>query len=261
MIKVHTLPAFHDNYLWLFHLEDSKKAYVVDPGDAKVVLEALESLSLDLAGIMLTHHHPDHTGGVEELLRFRSVPVFGPNSSHIPWVSHPFTDNGTLSLAPDLVFRAIEVPGHTLDHIAWYREATTQDQAVLFCGDTLFAGGCGRLFEGTAQQMHHSLSKLAALPRNTAVYCAHEYTLANLAFASEVEPGNKRLEERVNTSRALREAGTPTVPSTIGLELETNPFMRCHASDVKRAADKRAKQPLDSEDKVLACIREWKDSF
>jgi len=261
MIKVHTLPAFTDNYLWLFHSEGSSDAYVVDPGDGGLVLEALEKLSLNLAGILITHHHADHTGGIAQLLDFKAVPVYGPNSTNIPLVSHPFKHGETLKLSAELTFEVLEVPGHTLDHIAWFCPAHGSQQPLLFCGDTLFAGGCGRLFEGSAAQMHHSLSLLAELPENTAIHCAHEYTLANLAFAQAVEPNNRSLKQRVIDAQALRDKGLPTVPSTMALELETNPFMRCHTESVKNSLEIKLGRAINTADELLGAVRTWKDSF
>jgi len=261
MIKVHTLPAFSDNYLWLFHSEGSSDAYVVDPGDGTVVQEALEALSLNLAGILITHHHADHTGGIAQLLNNKAVPVYGPDSANIPLVSHPFKHGEILKLSPELFFEVIEVPGHTLDHIAWFCPANGAQRPLLFCGDTLFAGGCGRLFEGSAAQMHQSLALLAKLPENTAVHCAHEYTLANLAFAQAVEPNNRSLNQRVIDAQALRDEGLPTVPSTIGLELETNPFMRCNTKSVKKSLETKLGRAINTAHELLGAVRTWKDSF
>jgi hydroxyacylglutathione hydrolase len=264
MIKVHTLPAFNDNYLWLFHLEGSSDAYVVDPGDANVVIEALRDLSLDLSGILITHHHGDHTGGIGALLEHKAVPVFGPDSANIPQITQTFRQGEILELAPNLKFDVLEVPGHTLDHIAWFcnTQALSHPQApLLFCGDTLFAGGCGRLFEGSPSQMLNSLSKLAALPSDTAVHCAHEYTLANLAFAQVADPENKALKARSEEAKALRQAGKPTVPSALSQELNTNPFLRCARPELLRSARNFKASTGDQAAEVFASIREWKDSF
>jgi len=259
MMIIHTLPAFNDNYLWLFHEQGSNDAYVVDPGDPAVVTAALKRHSLKLNGILITHHHADHTGGVESLVQDWQVPVYGPNSPHIPQVSHFFGDGETLTLSDSLALQAISVPGHTLDHIAWFTES--DGQARLFCGDTLFAGGCGRMFEGDPAQMHHSLSKLGQLPGNTLVYCAHEYTLANLAFALAVEPENKALQTRWVDAQAIRKRAEPTVPTSIAVELETNPFLRCSEPTVKLAAEHESGQTLSSAWQVFGAVRQWKDSF
>lgn len=255
-LKVIIVPAFSDNYLWLFHRVGETDAYIVDPGDAKPVLAALEQHGLTLAGILITHHHPDHTGGIDELLKHRQVPVYGPATGSVPQVDHPVTEGQALGIA-GVNFSVIEVPGHTLDHIAYYSE----EAALVFCGDTLFAGGCGRLFEGTPAQMHQSLSKLAKLPGETKVYCAHEYTLANLAFAKAVESGNAALIDRIDQASLTRQNKQPTVPTTIALENATNPFMRSHIPEVVESAKSHSGEPLNSGAEVLAAVRAWKDQF
>lgn len=256
-INVIAVPAFSDNYLWLFHRSNEQQAYVVDPGDAKPVLAALEKHQLELAGILITHHHMDHTGGIDRLLSHRAVPVYGPGGGSVPQVNHPVGDGDSLELPNGMTFSVFAVPGHTLDHIAYY----CGTENVLFCGDTLFAGGCGRLFEGTAAQMYQSLRKLAALPGNTRVYCAHEYTLANLTFAKAVEGGNQDLLRRLEQDRAQRQRDLPTVPSTIALENATNPFLRSHITAVKTAAEHYAGENLPKPEDVLAAVRRWKDNF
>lgn len=259
MIKVIPVPAFQDNYFWLFHTEGSNQAYVVDPGEAEPVLAALKHKGLQLAGILITHHHWDHTGGIDQLLTSFDVPVYGPKSQNIRQITHTLRQGDTLSLSEELQFQVLEVPGHTLDHLAYFCPESTQP--LLFCGDTLFAGGCGRLFEGSAEQMHHSLSKLAELPTATAVYCAHEYTLSNLAFAQAVEGSNTKLIERINREEQKRSQQQPTVPSTIGLELATNPFLRCAESSVIDSVQSREGCEFDSPAEVLAAVRRWKDNF
>lgn len=258
MLKIIPVPAFADNYLWLLHPEDSSLAYVVDPGSAAPVEEALAKYGLNLAGILVTHHHGDHIGGIQELTENRAIPVYGPDSRNIPLVTHPLSDGDTIRLAEQFDFQVIAVPGHTLDHIAFY----CADEAVLFCGDTLFAGGCGRMFEGTPEQMYGSLAKLAQLPPETAVYCAHEYTLANLKFAQAVEPDNEKLQHRVVHAEHTRAFGSPTVPSTIGLELDTNPFLRARVPAVILAAKKQHNSADTSEPSaIFAVLRAWKDNF
>lgn len=259
-INVITVPAFHDNYLWLFHLAGRDQAFVVDPGDAAPVEQALQSHQLQLAGILITHHHPDHTGGINALLKRRNIPVYGPAGGSVPQVDHPLREGDTLQLTPELSFQVLAVPGHTLDHIAYFADPGFDDP-LLFCGDTLFAGGCGRLFEGTAAQMYESLNKLAQLPGNTRVYCAHEYTLSNLAFAKAVEENNTELLARIEQARATRDQGLPTVPSRISLEMATNPFMRSHIESVKSAAERHSDRPLSGPEEVLGVIRRWKDQF
>ena len=263
MINITLIPAFDDNYLWLFHPLGSNHAYVVDPGDPAPVEAALAEQNLELKGILITHHHMDHIGGVEALTCNRQIPVYGPDSAKIPTVTHPLHNDETLSLEQgEITFHIIAVPGHTLEHIAYF---DNQEQ-ILFCGDTLFAGGCGRMFEGTPEQMQRSLAQLGALPAATRVYCAHEYTSANLNFANAVEPDNSELQQRIAETLKLRAAGIPTVPSTIALELATNPFLRVNQPSVIEAAaaynKNRSKEDVLIEPhEVFAAIRSWKDNF
>jgi hydroxyacylglutathione hydrolase len=258
-LSVLTVPAFKDNYLWLVH--DGVNAVVVDPGDSGPILAALAAYKLTLTAILLTHHHADHIGGVPDLLAHARVPVFGPRNDNISALTQPLGE-GDLVEVPglELSLRVLDVPGHTRGHIAYVRE--TPGAHWLFCGDTLFAGGCGRIFEGTPAQMADSLAKLAALPDDTLVYCAHEYTLANLRFASAVEPGNEQLRRRVEADTATRAAGQPTVPSNIGLEKATNPFLRYRESEIVDslvAAHKLA--PGAAPLAAFASLREWKNNF
>jgi hydroxyacylglutathione hydrolase len=256
-MKIHCLPAFNDNYLWLFHEENSSQAYIVDPGDADVVEKALLELNLELAGIFLTHHHFDHTGGVEALLKNRKIDVYAGIDSQIKFATQHLNDNEDFTPTPTLKCKAIAVPGHTLDHIAYY----FAEQQILFAGDTLFAAGCGRVFEGTHAQMHNSLQKLASLPPATKVYCAHEYTLANLNFALAVEPNNLALQNRMKHSQKRRKDGFPTVPFCISDETATNPFLRTSNQDVIDCAQARSDLPLQTDSDVFAEIRSWKDVF
>jgi hydroxyacylglutathione hydrolase len=250
------IPAFADNYLWLIH--NGVHAAVVDPGDAQPVLDVLISRNLTLAAILLTHHHADHVGGVPGLLRHRDVPVWGPHNPSIADITHGLGE-GDRAGVPELGLEldVLEVPGHTLDHIAY----VAAKQEWLFCGDTLFAGGCGRLFEGTARQMTTSLAKLARLPDATAVYCAHEYTLANLRFAMAAEPGNTLLQARLVAEQAKRSRCEPTVPSTIALEKQTNPFLRntepAIIATLQNAHRLTGNEPVET----FAALREWKNSF
>jgi hydroxyacylglutathione hydrolase len=262
-LSVLTVPAFKDNYLWLVH--DGVNAAAIDPGDSGPILAALAAHRLTLTAILLTHHHADHIGGVPQLLRHSPVPVFGPRNDHIAVVTEPLGEGDRVEVPGlALTLRVLDVPGHTLGHIAYVLDSPgdVPGEPWLFCGDTLFAGGCGRIFEGTPAQMADSLGKLAALPEATKVYCAHEYTLANLRFASAVEPGNRQLRARVETDSARRAAGEPTVPSTIGIEQATNPFLRYRQPEI--VGSLVAAHKLDAGAAPLAAfaaLREWKNNF
>jgi hydroxyacylglutathione hydrolase len=257
MLPVLHVRAFEDNYIWVVRGTSSRLAALVDPGDAAPVLAALPGLGLTPAAILCTHHHGDHVGGIAELLRrFPGLPVYGPAREAIAGITQPLSDGDRVNL-PDLGldFEVLEVPGHTRGHIAYY------GHGWLFCGDTLFSAGCGRLFEGTAEQMHGSLGRLAALPPETLVYCAHEYTLANLRFALTVEPVNAATLSYRREAEALRGRNEPTVPSTLARELEINPFLRCSVPNVRLSAEKQAGRTLPDEVAVFAAIRRWKDNF
>ncbi|MCQ3830549.1 hydroxyacylglutathione hydrolase [Microbulbifer elongatus] len=252
MITIRPIPAFNDNYIW--HLQQNGEHWVVDPGDAAPVMRALQGERL--SGILLTHHHFDHTGGVPALTRTFDCPVYGPAT--IEGVTHPLSDGADVNLMGNPC-TVMAVPGHTLDHIAVLMEDGRE--RYLFCGDTLFAGGCGRLFEGTPGQMHQSLARLAALPPHTRVYCTHEYTLANLAFALAVEPDNQQLVERQRAAAALRERDEPTLPSTIALERTTNPFLRTDQPSVRARAHQQGAPDTADAVEIFATLRQWKDVF
>lgn len=256
MLNVEPIPAFNDNYIWLLYREGSPAAWVVDPGDAEPVKAALAERNLTLAGVLITHHHFDHVGGLAGLTAGRDTTVYGPNNPKIDGITRTLSQGDEISVL-DCRFEVFEVPGHTLDHIAYH----APDQQLLFCGDTLFAGGCGRMFEGTPQVMQDSLARLAALPGGTRVYCAHEYTLANLSFAEAVEPESAALQSRIAEAKTLRNRGIPTVPSTIDLERETNPFLRVAEVSVQEAARERGETATNDPAAVFASIREWKDNF
>lgn len=260
MLQIHAIPAFSDNYLWV--LEDGRHAAVVDPGDASPVQAFLEARGLALAAILATHHHGDHVGGLAALAGRWGCPVFGPAGEAIAGLTRRLAE-GDRFVVPGLALplRVLDVPGHTAGHIAYAGEMPADAQPFVFCGDTLFAGGCGRLFEGTPAQMVDSLSKLAALPPQTRVYCAHEYTLSNLRFARAVEPGNARLAERLAREGARRERGEPTVPSVLAEEIETNPFLRWRSPEVIASACARAGHALAGPVEVFATVRAWKNEF
>ncbi|PKO83665.1 MAG: hydroxyacylglutathione hydrolase [Betaproteobacteria bacterium HGW-Betaproteobacteria-11] len=260
-MEITALPAFTDNYIWL--LRDHGCVAVVDPGDAAPVLAHLEASGERLAAILLTHHHPDHIGGVAALLARHVVPVFAPAINRIPGTTHPLRGGEHIALpelGPGLGLDVIAVPGHTLGHLAYYGSTLT-DAGAVFCGDTLFAGGCGRLFEGTPAQMQASLARLAVLPAPTFVYCGHEYTEANLRFARAVEPDNAALAARSEEVAQRRKLAQPTVPSRLAEELATNPFLRWDAPAVQAAAAAQlGHAPLDAV-ATFAAIRAWKDRF
>jgi hydroxyacylglutathione hydrolase len=254
MLEIVPLPAFQDNYIWT--LRSGKSAVVVDPGEAGPVKEYLAREGLALVAIIATHHHPDHVGGIAELVAAKKVPVYGPRGEPIPALTHPVGQDDEFEI-PEIgaKFSVLDIPGHTRAHVAYYGVGS------LFCGDTLFACGCGRVFEGTPEQMLASLSKLAALPDATKVYCGHEYTLANIRFARAVDPGNTVLAEREERAQKLRDAGKPTLPSTLGEERVTNPFLRCAEPAVVESANKYLGSRVSDPVRVFAAIREWKNKF
>lgn len=260
LLELLPIAAFSDNYIWMLH--DGRHAVVVDPGDADPVLAVLEAHSLRLGGILVTHHHSDHVGGLAALRRHLDGPIYGPRRENIPKPCTPLDAGDTVELLGQR-FAVIDVPGHTAGHIAFFCAAPTDASApLLFCGDTLFSGGCGRLFEGTPAQMHASLQSLAALPGATRVCCAHEYTLSNLRFARTVEPANTALADYEAWCQSQRSDGLPTLPSSVALERQINPFLRCGEPAVAAAARAHAPQHMtDDPVAVLATLREWKNNF
>nr|VFJ90380.1 MAG: hydroxyacylglutathione hydrolase [Candidatus Kentron sp. H]VFJ91587.1 MAG: hydroxyacylglutathione hydrolase [Candidatus Kentron sp. H]VFJ98177.1 MAG: hydroxyacylglutathione hydrolase [Candidatus Kentron sp. H] len=257
MTHITALSSFTDNYIWRIAESGGKVAAFVDPGDAAPVLRALEQADITPVAILLTHHHADHVGGVAHLVaRYPDIPVFGPAKEAIPAVTQPVGEGDVVEIpGTGLAFRVMEVPGHTKGHIAFH------GHDALFCGDTLFSVGCGRLFEGTPEAMQASLGKIAALPGKTLVYCAHEYTLDNIRFAKWVEPGNLDLLIRETQAFARIDRDTPTVPSTLAEELATNPFLRWEAPAVIAAAEKHAGRRLSSGAAVFGALRRWKDDM
>jgi hydroxyacylglutathione hydrolase len=252
--EVVALRAFADNYIWT--IRDGSHAVVVDPGEAQPVIDYLKREKLTLAAILNTHHHADHVGGNAALLAYAPAPVFGPRDERIPEVSVRLADGQHFQLPHfDIDMETLEIPAHTRSHIAFV------GGGMLFCGDTLFAAGCGRLFEGTPRQMHDSLTRLARLPDDTRVYCGHEYTLSNIKFARAAEPDNTQLPSLEARMQALRDQDLPTLPSTIAQEKATNPFVRVNAPGVIKTASSRAGKTLSDPVSVLAEIRDWKNNF
>lgn len=252
--EIEPLPAFRDNYIWM--LAGAAGAAVVDPGEPAPVQQALKRRRLALTAILLTHHHSDHTGGAALLAGEYGCPVFGPARESIPAVDRPLQEGEFAEIpALGLRFQVCDIPGHTAGHIAFY------GHNIVFCGDTLFSAGCGRLFEGSPAQMSRSLDKLASLPDTTAVCCGHEYTLANLKFAAQVEPANREIVEYAEQAAARRQRGLPTLPSTLERECRVNPFLRCREPAVIEAAERHAGHALRDAVEVFTTIRNWKDQF
>ena len=252
--EVVALRALADNYVWT--LRDERRAAVVDPGDARPVIDYLDREKLELVAILNTHHHADHVGGNRGLLARWKVPVFGPNDERVAEVTHRLKEGDRFTLPHfGIEFGVMDIPAHTRSHIAFH------GAGMVFSGDTLFAAGCGRLFEGTPAQMHDALTRLMQLPDDTRVYCGHEYTVANVRFARAVEPDNAPLRELEARAKQLRDQDLPTVPSTIAQEKATNPFVRVREKTVVAAASKFAGRQLTDPVSVLAAVREWKNSF
>lgn len=254
MLSITAIPAFTDNYIWL--LQRGEAAVAVDPGDAAPLQRELTARGLRLEAVLITHWHPDHIGGLPSLAASHPAPVYGPRAeaARIAGLQHLLGDGDRVH-ALGLQFEVLALPGHTLGHIA-YRAGN-----ILLCGDTLFSAGCGRLFEGTPAQMHASLQRLARLPPDTRVYCTHEYTASNLAFARAVEPDNPAVAARTAEVLELRARNAPSLPSTLGAELSFNPFLRCAHSGVAAAAAVQAQRQLADQTAVFAALREWKDRF
>jgi hydroxyacylglutathione hydrolase len=263
-MSIHTPPlhvrpvrAFSDNYIWLIESPRAQGSVVaVDPGDAEPVIAELQRRGLSLAAILLTHHHPDHIGGVPGLLRQGAVPVIGPDDTRIAHRTLTVHDGERCEL-PDLglSFETLQVPGHTLSHIAFW------GHGALFCGDTLFSAGCGRMFEGTPTQMNASLNRLSRLPPETRIFCGHEYTAANLRFALTVDPTNRAALEYQDSVARVRAQGDPSLPSTMALENRVNPFLRCEDPTVVQAAENHAGKSLKEPALVFGALRAWKDQF
>ncbi len=253
--------AFEDNYIWLIVVDSSnasepRPVIIIDPGDAEPVFEKITQENLKPVAVFCTHHHWDHVNGADDLAKRYSIPVYGPASENIPAVTRPLEGGDSVNEpATGLAFKVISIPGHTSGHIAFY------GHGMLFCGDTLFSGGCGRLFEGTPKQMLTSLTKLAALPDDTKVFCGHEYTADNLRFAATIEPENDDIKRYAESVNILRQEGKATLPSTISLEKSINPFLRTGTAAIKHAAENHSSTKLADEVAVFAEVRQWKDNY
>lgn len=256
MIKINPISALKDNYIWAIVNIQQQSALIVDPGEAAPVLNYLKNNHLRLDGILITHHHWDHVNGAASIIAQHPAPVFGSEICQYSGLTQRVTEKTPLKVNEHFPsFNIIKIPGHTLDHIAYFT------QEALFCGDTLFTAGCGRLFEGTAEQMYSSLQKLAALPEQTPIYCGHEYTLSNLQFAQAVEPNNPQILERIQQVNQLRKQGLPTVPATLLEEKQTNPFLRCQSTELIQQVEKQVKRQLNTPIEVFKELREWKNNF
>ncbi|WP_068547585.1 hydroxyacylglutathione hydrolase [Thalassotalea crassostreae] len=260
MLTITAIPAFNDNYIWCLTSSASSDCALVDPGDADVCIEFIKKNKLNLTTILITHHHHDHVGGVKQLKQFaehhnQSLTIYGPAKEAQSTVEIAVNEGDNIEVLDKYTFNVVELPGHTLGHIAYY------DDKHLFCGDTMFSGGCGRLFEGTPAQMLSSLNKLAALPAQTKVYCAHEYTLANLKFARTIEPNNSQLTDYYEKVLSDRAQGISTIPTTIEREKLINPFVRCQHQEVIATAQQKSSKLLQNDVDVFAIIRQLKDNF
>lgn len=259
-LTVNAIDAFNDNYIWVIGNSNNKNVALVDPGDAAVCLNYLKEHNLILTDILITHHHKDHTGGIKILIehapQHEKINIYGPKNENIDGITQQLAEQDNIQLTSlDCFFEVIDVPGHTAGHIAYYHPD------MLFCGDTLFSGGCGRLFEGTARQMHNSLTKLANLPAETPVYCTHEYTLANLTFALTIEPNNQALQQYYHQVKQLRENNARSIPTSIAQELVINPFLRCQQPDVIACAARINSAANTDPIETFAVIRQLKDQF
>lgn len=256
MLKIDAVPAFNDNYIWFIHAADKQHILIVDPGDAEPVISAILQQELIPVAILITHGCHDHVDGIGRLLEEYDLPVYGPKNEFIPHLTHPLSACDELIIDPLFpAFRVLDIPGHTKGHIGFLVENN------LFCGDTLFAAGCGRLHGNPAEMLFHSLQRIALLPQQTQIYCAHEYTEANLRFAEVLEPENIHIPQRISGVRRLRQQGLSSLPSQLDLELHTNPFLRCDVDTIKKAAEKWSSQQLKTSLQVFTMLREWKDGF
>lgn len=255
MLTIHPIPAFTDNYIWCLY--NDTYAYVVDPGEHQPVIDFLQANNLTLAGILVTHHHNDHIGGIRQLIaQYQDIPIWGPATERFPFVNRRVKENDTIELAQiGITLQVWEVPGHTLDHIAYVNDAG------LFCGDTMFSAGCGRLFEGNAKQMQENFDRFRTLPESTKVYCTHEYTLSNLEFALAAWPNNGKITEYQTWATEQQAHHKPTLPSSIAQEIQINPFMNTNNADIKINAERHFSAKFETPNDVFAALRQWKDTF
>ena len=256
-MKLNHLDAFSDNYIWT--MESEGKIAIVDPGDAKPIHEYIKKTGCVLTDVLITHHHWDHTGGLEEVIEEYKCQAYGPSGGHIKGITKPLHDNENFTILDRYQFRAFSAPGHTNDQLSYFCDET--DEPILFSGDTLFYAGCGRLFEGTPEDMLFSMDRYMELPSDTLVYCGHEYTESNLKFAMTVEPHNGEILKALKEVQKSRSINKPSLPSRIDTELKINPFMRCRESSVIDAAEKYSKRKLGNTAEILGEIRNWKDNF
>lgn len=260
MLKIHTIPAFEDNYFWLIQPDtQSTDCYIIDPGAARPVCDYLQEHKLQLKAILLTHHHHDHIDGATELSEQHQIPIYGPKSERIPQVTNYLNEGDELPLNP-LTAKILLIPGHTLDHIAYFLQPPNSPP-LLFSGDTLFGAGCGRLFDGTAPLLYAALQRIAALPDDTLIYGGHEYTLSNIRFALTIEPENADLVARQTTESEKRAQGLATLPTRLDVELRTNPFLRCHLNSVRNSVEQHFGQKFTTDGDVFAGLRLIKDRF
>jgi hydroxyacylglutathione hydrolase len=254
MLSVEPIKAFTDNYIWL--VSTNEGSIVIDPGESKNIQKLIDNKTIDLKGILITHHHYDHTNGLSELVKINELEVYGP-VNNIDGINHRLTDKDKISII-GIDFDVISIPGHTLDHIGFY--SANANNPILFCGDTLFAGGCGRIFEGTYEQMFHALKKITKLPTNTNIYCGHEYTLSNLKFALEADDSNKELIEEFKKVENKINSNIPSLPTTLDKELKVNPFLRCDNINIQNKIIEKFKVS-NNELEVFTALRKWKDNF
>lgn len=262
MHQVQHIPIYYDNYVWALHHPDKPHCIIVDPGEAEPILAYLDQHQQSLQAILVTHHHDDHIAGITDITAQHPVPVYGNRTDTISPITHPI-DAGTSISIPGLEISAevLDFTGHTLTHLGYFFAESGHNPPRLFCGDTVFMGGCGRLFEGTGAQMYQTFQRIMALPDHTLLYCAHEYTIHNLAFASTVEPDNHKILERISQTQSLQAQGKPSVPATLATEKATNPFMRVHLPNIQSAVSKQSGNPIHSPEQTFTELRAWKDIF